>query len=96
MWAVVSHQSFLFVDHNMGNILEYVTIPMHPQITTIKDKMLELGAKAAMMSGSGPTVFGIFENEKTAKRAKEKIKESDIARQVYVTRPYDPTGSYGR
>lgn len=80
----------------MGNILEYVTIPMHPQITTIKEKMLELGAMATMMSGSGPTVFGIFEDEEKVKLAKEKIKETDIARQVYVARPFDPAGSYGR
>ena len=92
----IRQQDLGLMCERMGNVLEYVTIPMHPQITTIKEKMLELGAKAAMMSGSGPTVFGIFENEKTAKWAKEKIKESDIARQVYVTRPYDPTGSYGR
>lgn len=72
---------------HMGNVLEYVTVPMHPEITQIKELMVENGAVAAMMSGSGPTVFGIFTDEDTAYRAKEKVRASGIARQVYVTQP---------
>ena len=47
----------------MGNVLEDVTIPKYPVIREIKQEMLEAGALNAMMSGSGPTVFGLFENK---------------------------------
>ena len=46
---------------HMGNVLEDVTIGMYPVIEKIKDEMKKAGALNAMMSGSGPTVFGIFE-----------------------------------
>lgn len=55
----------------MKNTLESVTIPEYPVIDEIKSKMLDLGAEFSMMSGSGPTVFGFFADEKTAKQAKE-------------------------
>jgi 4-diphosphocytidyl-2-C-methyl-D-erythritol kinase len=60
---------------------------MHPQINRIKEQMLAQGAIAAMMSGSGPTVFGIFEREEDACAARESIRGSGLAKQVYVTRP---------
>ena len=69
----------------MGNVLEDVTIPMHPVIAQIKQEMLEAGAIGAMMSGSGPTVFGLFENRAAARAAQKNIREKALARQVYVT-----------
>lgn len=69
---------------SMGNVLENVTIEDYPVIETIKDAMKEAGALNAMMSGSGPTVFGIFDDKQLAKEAKEKIKELGIAKQVYL------------
>ena len=69
---------------SMGNVLESVTIEDYPVIEDIKDAMKELGAVNAMMSGSGPTVFGIFDDKKLAKEAKEKIREMGIAKQVYL------------
>jgi len=54
---------------NMGNILEDVTIELHPMIRKIKEKMLLHGAAGTLMSGSGPTVFGLFENETAAQKA---------------------------
>lgn len=74
---------------HMGNVLESVTVPMHPQIEQIKDMMEAQGAIAAMMSGSGPTVFGIFEDEAKTYEAKTQIRSSGLARQVYVTKPYN-------
>lgn len=53
----------------MKNVMEPVTAKMCPQIAEITDKMKELGAKAALMSGSGPTVYGIFEDNISAKNA---------------------------
>ena len=69
----------------MGNVLEDVTIPMYPVIDQIKQEMLAAGAAGAMMSGSGPTVFGLFENRAAAKMAQKNIREKSLARQVYVT-----------
>lgn len=70
---------------SMGNVLEKVTIDMHPEIAQIKECMLENGALGAMMSGSGPTVFGIFRSRRAAQEAYEKVKAQGIAKQVYVT-----------
>ena len=69
---------------SMGNVLEAVTIEDYPVIEEIKDAMKEAGALNAMMSGSGPTVFGIFDDRRTARAAKEKLKEMKIAKQVYL------------
>lgn len=73
------------VASRMGNVLEDVTIPMHPEIAKIKEKMMEYGALNAMMSGSGPTVFGLFENKMAARKAQSAIRESGLAKQVFVT-----------
>lgn len=73
------------VASNMGNVLEQVTIPMYPVIDTIKNDILECGALNAMMSGSGPTVFGIFEDEERAKACQEFLRSKQDARQVYIT-----------
>lgn len=69
----------------MGNVLEKVTVEAYPVIEKIKQCMKEGGALNAMMSGSGPTVFGIFEDRKQAKKAAARIKEAGLAKQVYVT-----------
>ena len=69
----------------MGNVLETVTIPAYPIIQTIKDKMMQCGAVNAMMSGSGPTVFGIFNEREQAERAAELLREEDKIRQMFVT-----------
>lgn len=74
---------------DMGNVLESVTIPNYPVIAQIKEKMLENGAINSMMSGSGPTVFGLFEDEKTAKKAAENVRRSGLAKQIYVTSIYN-------
>lgn len=47
---------------NLGNVLETVTIPAHPEIAKIKETMMQEGALGSLMSGSGPTVFGIFDD----------------------------------
>ena len=69
----------------MGNVLEKVTIEEYPVIEEIKSVMKDNGALNAMMSGSGPTVFGIYDDKQRAKNAASKIKELQVAKQVYVT-----------
>ena len=70
---------------SMGNVLEDVTVPMYPVIDEIKKEMMAAGALGAMMSGSGPTVFGLFENRAAAKTAQRKIREKALTKQVYIT-----------
>ena len=75
------------VTDRMANVLETVTVPEHPVIDEIKKQMMASGAVNALMSGSGPTVFGIFDDEEKAKKACEDMKASGLARQIYLTRP---------
>ena len=69
---------------SMGNVLESVTIDDYPIIDDIKQVMMEAGALNAMMSGSGPTVFGIFADKKTAKEAQRKMRNSNLTKQIYL------------
>ncbi len=70
----------------LENVLETVTIPAYPVIEDIKNVMKEQGALNALMSGSGPTVFGLFIEEKQARAAWEKVKS--LAKQSYLTTFY--------
>lgn len=74
---------------HMGNVLERVTVPEYPVINEIKQKMMDHGALGAMMSGSGPTVFGIFTSYAKAKEAYQAIEESGLSKQIYLTTPYN-------
>ncbi len=72
----------------LGNVLETVTEPAHPEIGKIKKIMLENGADGALMSGSGPTVFGLFRDRKAAEAAGALLKQAEdgrLTKQVYVT-----------
>lgn len=73
------------ITDRLGNVLETVTIREYPVIDTIKNLMKNEGAENALMSGSGPTVFGIFTMEEKAQRTAEQIKAHKLAKQVFVT-----------
>ena len=60
----------------MGNVLESVTAEKYPQILRVKELMKQEGAIGSLMSGSGPTVFGIFVSRESAEKAQKKF--SDI------------------
>ncbi|MDD6215962.1 MAG: 4-(cytidine 5'-diphospho)-2-C-methyl-D-erythritol kinase [Roseburia sp.] len=87
--ADIQAQDLKKIAADMGNVLETVTIPNYPVIADIKQHMLEHGAINAMMSGSGPTVFGLFEKEETAQEAFTAMKQSGLAKQVYLTSIYN-------
>lgn len=74
---------------HMGNVLESVTIPNYPVIAQIKEQMIKDGALNAMMSGSGPTVFGIFDDKEKAEVAYRRMREGNLAKQVYLTEVYN-------
>lgn len=69
----------------MGNVLEQVTVEEYPVIDQVKKLMKEAGALNAMMSGSGPTVFGLFDDRKKASKAMRMIREHTATKQVYLT-----------
>ena len=80
----LKEQDLRKVVSSMGNVLEQVTVDDYPIIDEIKSVMMQAGALNAMMSGSGPTVFGIFEDKKTAKEAQRKMRSSGLTKQIYL------------
>ncbi len=58
-----------FAPGDLHNDLEQVTIPRYPIIDRIKKQLIEEGAAGALMTGSGPTVFGLFEDQRVAEIA---------------------------
>lgn len=90
MVEAISKRDLHGVAKRMGNVLETVTEKEYPVIRELKEIMLNEKALNSLMSGSGPTVFGLFMTEDEAYNAKEKIKESGITKQAYVTDFYLP------
>ena len=95
MMEAIKQKDLYGIADRFGNVLENVTIPAYPVIQEIKDLMLEQGAIGALMSGSGPTVFGLFTNPKAAAKAHEEMRfgaGAELAKQVYLTNFYNPRG----
>ncbi|MCI8736174.1 MAG: 4-(cytidine 5'-diphospho)-2-C-methyl-D-erythritol kinase [Lachnospiraceae bacterium] len=69
----------------LENVLESVTGKEYPVIGEIEKIMKDAGAPAAVMSGSGPTVFGIFKGTKAAETAMAGIRERNLAKEVFLS-----------
>ena len=92
MIRAIKAQDLQGIADKLGNVLETVTVKEYPVIQEIKDKMVEFGAIGSLMSGSGPTVFGLFTNPKAAQQAYEELRygeSSGLAKQVYLTNFYN-------
>ncbi len=76
------------VCEHMGNLLETVTIKEYPVIRELKHLMKEHGAVGTMMSGSGPTVYGLYHHEKELRGAYDALKQSGLAKNVYTSEVY--------
>jgi 4-diphosphocytidyl-2-C-methyl-D-erythritol kinase len=63
MVRAIGEKDFKRVCHHVGNVLEEVTLDLHPEVAQIKDQMRRFGADAVLMSGSGPTVFSLVEHD---------------------------------
>lgn len=85
MVEAIWEESLQGVLDRMGNVLESVTARQYPVIDKLKERMKELGALNSMMSGSGPTVFGIFVNERVAREAFEQMKSEKLVPQLFLT-----------
>ena len=86
----IQNNDLLELSSYMGNVLESVTIKKYPSINKIKKMMVDNGALVALMSGSGPTVFGLFEDQGVAKKAYNSIKKAKFRKRIYLTKPYWP------
>ena len=73
------------ITDRLGNVLETVTIEEYPVIEEIKDLLRNMGAENALMSGSGPSVFGIFTERETAEAAAKAVGDRKLANQIFVT-----------
>ena len=89
MIRAIKAQDLQGIADKLGNVLETVTVKEYPVIQEIKDKMLEFGAIGSLMSGSGPTVFGLFTNPKAAQQELRYGESSELAKQVYLTNFYN-------
>lgn len=93
MIQAIKEKDLYGIADRFGNVLENVTVPAYPVIQEIKDLMMEQGAIGTLMSGSGPTVFGLFTNPKAAEKAHEEMRYgagAELAKQVYLTNFYNP------
>ena len=75
------------IAERLGNVLEYVTVDEHEEIVRIKDAMMRLGALNTLMSGSGPTVFGIFETYEEAANVKVALADHPLIRDLFAVKP---------
>ncbi|SFJ35326.1 4-(cytidine 5'-diphospho)-2-C-methyl-D-erythritol kinase [Thermoflavimicrobium dichotomicum] len=74
MAAAIRSNDFEAICNHLGNVLEPVTMSMYPEVRKIKDKMIQFGADAVLMSGSGPTVFALVKQESRAQRLVNSLK----------------------
>lgn len=75
------------IAQNMINVLENVTIKENPVILDIKNIMMEFHALGSLMSGSGPTVFGVFEDKLSAEKCYNRLK--DCLKEVFLVKTYN-------
>lgn len=73
----------------MGNVLETVTLRLYPVLEKVKEELLLCGAKGVLMSGSGPTIFGLFETEETAGEAITRLKKLYPNHAVLFAKAYE-------
>lgn len=83
----INNRDLKLLSNNLFNNLEIVTESMFSDVTLFKDKMVKMGALASLMSGSGPTVFGIFNSYLKALNCKNNLKKEYNDSFVFLTRP---------
>ena len=94
MIEAINRQNIHEIAGKFGNVLELVTAGKYPVIGEIEQVMKEEGAVNAMMSGSGPTVFGIFDNRDKMAAAARSLRKSGLAKTVFATDIYNRDGGF--
>ena len=90
MIEAIKRGSYIGVVSKLGNVLESVTLAHCPEIATIKTQMQTLGADGVLMSGSGPTVYGIFPTKEAASFAYTHFRVGPYGSETYLARPLQP------
>lgn len=84
MMQAIEEKDYEAICQRLGNVLEDVTLKLHPEVRQIKEKMESLGADGVLMSGSGPTVFGLTRHESRMQRIYNGLR--GFCGQVYAVR----------
>lgn len=84
MVQAINNDDYELLCSSLGNVLESVTFKLHPEVVTIKEQMQRFGADAVLMSGSGPTVFGLVDSETRATRIYNGLR--GFCEEVYTVR----------
>ncbi|WP_413789075.1 4-(cytidine 5'-diphospho)-2-C-methyl-D-erythritol kinase [Bacillus kandeliae] len=84
MLEAIHTQDYASVCTNVGNVLESVTLKLYPEVALIKEQMERFGADAVLMSGSGPTVFGLIQHDSRMHRVYNGLR--GFCDQVYAVR----------
>ena len=84
MIHAIETQNYELICESLGNVLESVTFKLYPEVVTIKEQMQRFGADAVLMSGSGPTVFGLVDSDTRAQRIYNGLR--GFCEEVYVVR----------
>lgn len=85
MIMALEHGDLELLSQKIANVMEDVTIPKHGEIADIKKIMKDNGALNAMMSGSGPTVFGLYDDNTKAEQSMQQLRKCDFISQLYLT-----------
>jgi len=88
--AALSAGDYRTLVSGLCNVLEPVTMQLVPDIAVIKETLQTLGADGVLMSGSGPTVFALFSDHETAKRAEAHFLQTEYAPGTFLTNLYTP------
>lgn len=84
MRMAIEQNDFSMVCQELGNVLEDVTLQVHPEVAHLKETMIKLGADGVLMSGSGPTVFGLVSKESKVSRIYNGLR--GFCKEVYAVR----------
>lgn len=84
MRTAIEEKSFETICSELGNVLEDVTLSHHPEVQQLKQAMMQLGADGVLMSGSGPTVFGLVSKESKVARIYNGLR--GFCNEVYAVR----------
>lgn len=86
MVSAIRNQDLYQLAELLYNVMEDVTVPEYPVVRDMKEVMLANGALNAIMSGSGPTVFGLYDDKEKAEKTVEELKVQDLTEQLYLTK----------
>ncbi|NEQ25080.1 MAG: 4-(cytidine 5'-diphospho)-2-C-methyl-D-erythritol kinase [Microcoleus sp. SIO2G3] len=89
--SAIAHKDSRAIGAHLSNDLEKVVLPAHPQVAQLRDRMQQLSAIGAMMSGSGPTVFGLTESLQAAEEMRSSLQRFDLDVDFW-TAPFTASG----